>query len=47
VAFENVNVYAWLAHMLGLTPPKNDGSLNVLAGTLRDGGAEPGADPEK
>jgi alkaline phosphatase D len=47
VAFENVNLYAWLAHMLGLTPPKNDGSLNVLAGTLRDGGAEPGADPEK
>jgi alkaline phosphatase D len=46
-AFENVNLYAWLAHMLGLTPPKNDGSLNVLAGTLRDGGAEPGADPEK
>jgi len=38
--FENVNLYPWLAHMLGLTPPKNDGSLNVLAGTLRDGGAD-------
>ena len=37
--FENVNLYPWLAHMLGLTPPKTDGSLNVLAGTLRDGGA--------
>jgi alkaline phosphatase D len=40
--FENVNLYPWLAHLLGLTPPKNDGSLNVLAGTLRDGGVEPG-----
>jgi alkaline phosphatase D len=40
--FENVNLYPWLAHILGLIPPKNDGSLNVLAGTLRDGGAEPG-----
>jgi len=38
--FENVNLYPWLAHMLGLNPPKTDGSLNVLAGTLRDGGAE-------
>jgi alkaline phosphatase D len=36
--FENVNLYPWLAHILGLTPPKNDGSLNILAGTLRDGG---------
>lgn len=36
--FENVNLYPWLAHMLGLAPPKTDGSLNVLAGTLRDGG---------
>jgi predicted AlkP superfamily pyrophosphatase or phosphodiesterase len=40
--FENVNLYPWLAHMLGLTPPKSDGSLNVLAGTLRDGGGEHG-----
>jgi alkaline phosphatase D len=38
--FENVNLYPWLAHMLGLTAPKSDGSLNVLAGTLRDGGGE-------
>lgn len=38
--FENVNLYPWLAHMLGLTAPKTDGSLNVLAGTLRDGGEE-------
>jgi predicted AlkP superfamily pyrophosphatase or phosphodiesterase len=38
--FENVNLYPWLAHMLGLNPPKTDGSLNVLAGTLRDGGGE-------
>jgi len=36
--FENVNLYPWMAHLLGLTPPKNDGSLNVLAGTLRDNG---------
>ena len=28
--FENVNLYPWLAHLLGLTPPKNDGSLNVF-----------------
>jgi alkaline phosphatase D len=39
--FENVNLYPWMAHLLGLTPPKTDGSLNVLAGTLRDGGGEP------
>jgi alkaline phosphatase D len=45
--FENVNLYPWLAHLLGLTPPRNDGSLNVLAGTLRDGGAKPGDDPGK
>ncbi|HEY1768185.1 MAG TPA: ectonucleotide pyrophosphatase/phosphodiesterase [Terracidiphilus sp.] len=38
--FENVNLYPWLAHMLGLTAPKNDGSLNILSGTLRDGGAD-------
>lgn len=37
--FENVNLYPWLAHLLGLNPPRSDGSLNVLAGTLRDGGA--------
>jgi len=38
--FENVNLYPWLAHLLGLNVTKTDGSLNVLAGTLRDGGAE-------
>ena len=38
--FENVNLYPWIAHMLGLTPGKIDGSLNVLSGTLRDGGRE-------
>ena len=42
--FENVNLYPWMAHMLGLNPPKSDGSLNILSGTLRDGG---GAAPEK
>ena len=36
--FENVNLYPWMAHMLGLTPAKNDGNLNILAGTLRDNG---------
>jgi alkaline phosphatase D len=44
--FENVNLYPWIAHLLGLTPPKNDGSLNVLAGTLRDGEANPSDAPE-
>jgi alkaline phosphatase D len=43
--FDNVNLYPWLAHMLGLNAPKTDGSLNVLAGTLKDGGAE--AEPER
>ena len=45
--FENVNLYPWLAHMLGLNAPKTDGSLNVLAGTLRDGGAEPGSEKDQ
>jgi predicted AlkP superfamily pyrophosphatase or phosphodiesterase len=40
--FENVNLYPWLAHLLGLNAPKSDGSLNILAGTLRDGGGESG-----
>lgn len=39
--FENVNLYPWMAHLLGLTPPKSDGNLNILAGTLRDGGSQP------
>lgn len=38
--FENVNLYPWIAHLLGLKPPKTDGSLNILAGTLRDGGVD-------
>jgi len=42
--FENVNLYPWMAHILGLAPAKNDGDLNILAGTLRDNG---GAAPEK
>ena len=39
--FENVNLYPWLAHMLGLNAPKSDGSLNILSGTLRDHGVAP------
>ena len=38
--FQNTNLYPWIAHMLGLQVPKNDGALNVLAGTLRDNGGE-------
>jgi predicted AlkP superfamily pyrophosphatase or phosphodiesterase len=38
--FENVNLYPWMAHMLGLSAPKNDGNLNILSATLRDGGGE-------
>jgi alkaline phosphatase D len=45
--FENVNLYPWLAHMLGLHAPKSDGSLNILSATLRDGGVEPESAPEK
>jgi alkaline phosphatase D len=44
--FENVNLYPWLAHMLGLHAPKSDGSLNILSATLRDGGVEPESTPE-
>lgn len=36
--FENVNLYPWMVHMLGLVAAKNDGNLNILAGTLRDNG---------
>lgn len=39
--FDNVNLYPWMAHLLGLNPPKSDGSLNILSGTLRDGGVAP------
>jgi alkaline phosphatase D len=38
--FDNVNLYPWMAHLLGLHAPKNDGNLNILSGTLRDGGVE-------
>jgi alkaline phosphatase D len=38
--FENVNLYVWMAHMLGLNAPKSDGNLNILARTLRDNGGE-------
>lgn len=44
--FENVNLYPWIAHMLGLHAPKTDGSLNILAGTLRDNGRE-AANPDE
>src|SRR5580692_10985002 len=39
--FDNVNLYPWMAHLLGLDPPKTDGSLNILSGTLRDNGVVP------
>jgi predicted AlkP superfamily pyrophosphatase or phosphodiesterase len=45
--FENVNLYPWMTHILGLKPPKSDGSLNILAGTLRDDGLEPGGEAKK
>ena len=32
--------------MLGLHPPKSDGSLNILSGTLRDNGVAPESAPE-
>ena len=47
IPFENVNLYPWIAHMLGLNAPKTDGSLSILAGTLGDGGAEPGAETKE
>jgi predicted AlkP superfamily pyrophosphatase or phosphodiesterase len=40
--FDNVNLYPWMAHMLGINPPETDGSLNILSGTLRDDGLTPG-----
>jgi predicted AlkP superfamily pyrophosphatase or phosphodiesterase len=45
--FENVNLYPWLAHMLGLAPGKSDGNLNILSGTLRDNGNNPDDDAVK
>jgi alkaline phosphatase D len=38
--FDNVNLYPWIAYLLGLKPPRNDGSLNILSATLRNGSAE-------
>jgi len=46
-AFENVNLYPWLAHLLGFSPAKNDGDINILAGALRDGGNNPDNDTAK
>jgi alkaline phosphatase D len=46
--FENVNLYPWIAHILGLTPPKSDGKLSILSGTLRDnGGPAPASGAEQ
>jgi len=44
--FGNVNLYPWIAHMLGLDAAKSDGSLNILAGTLRDNGESDGGSKE-
>jgi alkaline phosphatase D len=43
--FDNVNIYPWVAHLLGLNPPKSDGSLNILSAALRDGGVEHDREP--
>lgn len=43
--FENVNLYPWIAHLLGLKAPANDGNLNILSATLRDGGADDHKEP--
>jgi predicted AlkP superfamily pyrophosphatase or phosphodiesterase len=40
VPFENVNLYPWMAHILGLNPPPTDGNLNILSKTLRDQGRD-------
>jgi alkaline phosphatase D len=40
VPFENVNLYPWMAHILGLTPPQTDGNINILAKTLRAQGGD-------
>jgi len=43
-AFEAVDVYPWLAHVLGLQPAAVDGKLEVLAPILGSGATagEPG-----
>ena len=40
VPFENVNLYPWIAHILGLNPPPSDGDINILSKTLRDQGRD-------
>ena len=45
--FENVNVYPLIAHILGLNPPKVDGSLNVLSGILVDESPNASAEANK
>jgi hypothetical protein len=35
-AFENVNIYPLITHLLGLNAPKTDGSLEVLKGILKE-----------
>jgi predicted AlkP superfamily pyrophosphatase or phosphodiesterase len=35
-AFENVNIYPLIAHLLGLNAPKTDGSIEVLKAILRE-----------
>ncbi len=37
--FENINVYPFIAHVLGLTPPAIDGRLTILAPALTDAAA--------
>jgi hypothetical protein len=39
--FENVNIYPFLAEILGLTPPDVDGSLDVLLPALKKPHAKP------
>ena len=39
--FENVNVYPFIAELLGLDAPASDGKLSVLAGVLKTAPVEP------
>ena len=34
-AFDNIHVYPFVAAILGITPPKVDGSIKVLEGILK------------
>lgn len=38
--FENVNVYPFIAKILGLQAPPTDGSLNILSGALKEAARE-------